>query len=107
MNQRILQLLFRAAGQLDKLCLWPKKEREGQNSVGGRRRKIGNGLDFISTSRLNRKRKLPDADGFASSLPTNRHDSPPPPAVSNYYKVIRTSWGGMVLAWGRRTYQYL
>ena len=41
-----------------------------------------------------------DADGFATSLSTNRHDSPLPPAVSNYYKVIRTSWGRRVLAGG-------
>ena len=32
---------------------------------------------------------------------------PRPPAASNYYKVIRTSWGRRVLAWGRGTYQYL
>ena len=30
---------------------------------------------------------------------------PLPPAASNYYKVIHTSWGGVVQAW--RTYQYL
>lgn len=113
MNQRIIAAFVSCGGTTWQSVFMTGKERECQNRVGGRRRKIGPyAISSEKTSSkyvVNRKRKLrwSDADGFASSLPTNRHDSPRPPAVSNYYKVIRTSWGGMVLAWGRGTYQYL
>ena len=125
MNQKIIAAFVSRAGTTWQIMfvqdVAEKRERVASKEGG---RKIGNGLDSISWMKTSKyaaqsEKKAPmkrvpvpetrDADGFATSLSTNRHDSPLPPAVSNYYKVIRTSWGGRMgrLARGRGTYQYL
>ena len=94
---------------------WPRKERERPSKQGGRRREenwqrsrfylISDQLKICSQSAKESADEAQASPKLAMQMALPLHCRliamiPLPPAVSNYYKVIRTSWGGMVLAWG-------
>ena len=88
MNQRIIATFVSPGGHLDKSCLyrvWTRMNREALKNWPASRFYLRPFQKIESIAGCCRKESGNEtcdaADGFASSLPTNRHDSPPPRCV--------------------------
>ena len=88
MNQRIIATFVSPGGHLDKSCLyrvWTRMNRETLKNWPASRFYLRPFQKIESIAGCCRKESGNEtcdaADGFASSLPTNRHDSPPPRCV--------------------------